>query len=87
MRGCLWWCIRVLASLIILGFLLPENIAVRVEPQFNTFLVRTRDRGFATHHRKGVFPRALKPLFRLITKGKQLRNPDSVREDISLELA
>lgn len=56
MRGRLWRCIRVLASLVILGFFLHEAMAAHVEQQYNTLLVRTRDRGFTTHHRKGVFP-------------------------------
>ncbi|XP_031239085.1 alpha-1,3-mannosyl-glycoprotein 4-beta-N-acetylglucosaminyltransferase-like protein MGAT4E isoform X2 [Mastomys coucha] len=38
MRGCLWRCIRVLTSLVILGFFLQENIAARVEQQYGTLL-------------------------------------------------
>ncbi|XP_034369387.1 alpha-1,3-mannosyl-glycoprotein 4-beta-N-acetylglucosaminyltransferase-like protein MGAT4E [Arvicanthis niloticus] len=38
MRGRLWRCIRVLTSLVILGFFLHENIAAREEQQYNTLL-------------------------------------------------
>uniref|UniRef100_A0A8C6HHM8 MGAT4 family, member F n=1 Tax=Mus spicilegus TaxID=10103 RepID=A0A8C6HHM8_MUSSI len=39
MQGCLWMCVRVLASLVILGFFLQDNIAAaHVKQQHNTLL-------------------------------------------------
>lgn len=49
MQGCLWRCIGVLASLVMLGFFSRENKAARVVS--NTSLVSTKSRSFSLHRR------------------------------------